>query len=62
MQARSIPATPQITGAWKACPAMPNPINPTFTMLSPFILPAKYYDRLINLQVFADIARGTAEV
>jgi hypothetical protein len=35
---------------------MPNPINPTRTMLAPLFLGAKYYDRLINLQRFAYIA------
>jgi hypothetical protein len=36
---------------------MPNPINPTRTMLAPYFFDAGYYDRLINLQRFAYIAR-----
>jgi hypothetical protein len=35
---------------------MPNPINPTRTMLAPYFFGAEYYDRLINLQRFAYIA------
>ncbi|MGB0010104.1 MAG: hypothetical protein WBQ03_00775 [Candidatus Sulfotelmatobacter sp.] len=41
---------------------MPNPINPTRTMLAPYLFDAEYYDRPINLQRFADIAERSAIV
>jgi hypothetical protein len=41
---------------------MPNPINPTRTMVAACFLRAKYYDCLINLQPFADIAILRADV
>src|ERR1700752_3969623 len=37
MQASSILSTPRIMGAWNACPARPNPMRPTRTMVFSFL-------------------------